>query len=199
MTDDGEMPIILLLMEKYGTTRRCNVCGEEKPIGEFPLVKRKRGIGSAPRAYCKPCHAVASADYDARHRQHVLSRKRAYGAAHSDQRKEKMRTWYQANRDAVLLKEKARHSTPKGKVRRVVIDAVRRGRIQKPNCCEICGTEPGKMHLHAHHADYSKPLEVVWLCRLCHAKAGRSGAWAASPAEAICLAAAETLAVGGKP
>lgn len=42
-----------------------------------------------------------------------------------------------------------------------------------PQPCEKCGMEPrkvdGRRIVHAHHDDYSKPLEVRWLCRTCHA------------------------------
>jgi len=41
----------------------------------------------------------------------------------------------------------------------------RRGKlIQEP--CFKCGSEESQMH----HPDYTKPLEVVWLCRPCHLK-----------------------------
>ena len=44
--------------------------------------------------------------------------------------------------------------------------AVRRGQIKKKDACEICGENPIEMH----HPDetYSKPLEIVWLCKPCH-------------------------------
>lgn len=45
-------------------------------------------------------------------------------------------------------------------------DAVRRGELSKPKACEDCDKE---VRLQAHHPDYSKPLEVVWLCSSCHA------------------------------
>ena len=38
-------------------------------------------------------------------------------------------------------------------------------RIMKPKYCSNCG-EGGC--LHGHHDDYSKPLEVVWMCAICH-------------------------------
>lgn len=42
--------------------------------------------------------------------------------------------------------------------------AVRSGRIIKQSCSH-CGNINGE----AHHEDYSKPLNVIWLCRQCHA------------------------------
>jgi len=42
---------------------------------------------------------------------------------------------------------------------------VKRGKIKKLPC-ETCGD----MFSQAHHSDYSKPLEVTWLCRKCHMK-----------------------------
>jgi hypothetical protein len=45
--------------------------------------------------------------------------------------------------------------------------AVRTGTIVRPLTCSACGAN---RKLHAHHADYSKPLDVVWLCVGCHRK-----------------------------
>lgn len=56
-------------------------------------------------------------------------------------------------------KERAR-----GRVR----DAVRYGKLAKPNRCDHCGRCVPKALLDGHHHDYSKPLEIVWLCRSCH-------------------------------
>jgi len=44
--------------------------------------------------------------------------------------------------------------------------AKRNGIITKPDKCSNCG-ESGMIH--AHHWDYSKPLDVIWLCSACHA------------------------------
>lgn len=47
-----------------------------------------------------------------------------------------------------------------------VNNAVRDGRLKKPEYCARCGG--GGRVIHAHHHDYSKPLEVEWLCVVCH-------------------------------
>lgn len=43
-------------------------------------------------------------------------------------------------------------------------NAIRDGRLV-PQPCVMCGEEDKP---HAHHDDYSKPLEVRWLCQACH-------------------------------
>ena len=55
--------------------------------------------------------------------------------------------------------------------------AVRIGMLRKPETCSECGARGRKIH--GHHADYSKPFEVTWLCEFCHralhAVIGRTG------------------------
>ncbi len=58
------------------------------------------------------------------------------------------------------LKHKERHSA-----RAKLNNALNLGKIIKPRCCLYC-TES---KIEAHHEDYSKPFEVVWLCRKHHA------------------------------
>jgi len=45
----------------------------------------------------------------------------------------------------------------------IVMRAIRSGKLKRQPC-EVCGT----LKVVAHHEDYSKPLEVNWLCRKHH-------------------------------
>ena len=52
----------------------------------------------------------------------------------------------------------------KRRAHKVVELALKAGTL-KPRPCERCGFAFG---IQAHHEDYSKPLDVVWLCTFCH-------------------------------
>lgn len=44
-------------------------------------------------------------------------------------------------------------------------NALRRGVIERPARCDACGRNCTP---HGHHPDYTEPLIVIWLCRICH-------------------------------
>ena len=57
----------------------------------------------------------------------------------------------------------------KRKAHIAVGNAIRAGKlVRKP--CEKCSSTK---NIHAHHEDYSKPLDVRWLCAACHGKEHR--------------------------
>lgn len=48
----------------------------------------------------------------------------------------------------------------------IVRRAIKAGHVQRKEACEVCGGE--SLKLDAHHCDYNKPLDLMWLCRKCH-------------------------------
>jgi ribosomal protein S27AE len=65
------------------------------------------------------------------------------------------------------MERRRKYGTPQQKAKIAAHNAVKLAKergdlIPKP--CEQCGDEP----THAHHDDYSKPLDVRWLCPQCH-------------------------------
>ena len=67
--------------------------------------------------------------------------------------------WIDANRNSLhyIMQRRAHHA---------VEQEVKMGRMIM--CvCNRCGSDT---RVHAHHHDYSKPLEIEWLCVSCHRK-----------------------------
>ena len=78
------------------------------------------------------------------------------------------RKYYKENKEkcrAIIYKSIAKYPE-KQSAREKLNYAVRAGKIKKPDCCSKCGVVPKKIE--ADHRDYSKPLEVTWLCTPCH-------------------------------
>lgn len=55
------------------------------------------------------------------------------------------------------------------KARKAIYQAVKLGRIKRLPCI-VCG----KKKTEAHHADYSKPLEIIWYCKKHHFSVGHN-------------------------
>lgn len=64
--------------------------------------------------------------------------------------------------------QKLRRANPeesfKCKARVALSGAIRSGKMVKPGACSKCGGGP----VQGHHHDYSQPLNVTWLCVMCH-------------------------------
>lgn len=58
------------------------------------------------------------------------------------------------------------------KAQNILEYAIRKGSVKRVNVCERCGSsgafKDGRNKVQAHHCDYNKPLEVMWLCQKCH-------------------------------
>lgn len=54
----------------------------------------------------------------------------------------------------------------KQNARELVVASLRRGVLLRPKKCSECPSRNCKIE--AHHDNYSKPLEVRWLCKNCH-------------------------------
>lgn len=50
--------------------------------------------------------------------------------------------------------------------------AIKVGAVTRPDQCDSCGTSgrlsDDRTTIQAHHPDYNKPLDVMWLCQPCH-------------------------------
>jgi len=83
--------------------------------------------------------------------------------------KEYYKNWYSKNgrnraKDYIKKICEWRNSNPeKVKAQQLLQYAVKKNVIQKEHC-KVCGNNKTV----AHHVDYSRPLNVIWLCQQCH-------------------------------
>ena len=99
---------------------------------------------------------------------------RRYRERHPEKAKASVDKWVAANRPAVRAMKVKWETVHREKhlAHRAVMRAVHRGRVVRPASCSRCGSVCAP---HAHHHDYTKRLDVVWLCRQCHAAAHKEG------------------------
>src|SRR3990167_6059463 len=71
------------------------------------------------------------------------------------------------HREYVARLNKVRRADPvaraKNRARNLIAMRIHRGKMVRAPC-ESCGT----LKAHAHHNDYTKALQIKWLCRSCH-------------------------------
>lgn len=122
---------------------------------DLAKFEREGGIWSiqeSPTAICQTCkmELPTTVFRNDRYRPRGISRECVRCADISSKRRS-------ANR------KQKKHSPLRWRANNAVYRAVKEGRLKRMPC-EVCGNEKS----HAHHHDYSKPLEVHWLCQAHH-------------------------------
>ena len=130
-------------------SKKCFKCHTEKPLTEF---YKHAQMGDGHLNKCKEC-----TKNDAnKHRSENLDKIRAYDrergklAHRIAQRTEVNRAW-------------RAEDTRRRKAHSAVSQAIRNGTLQRIPCIRC-----GEVKSLAHHEDYDKPLDVMWLCQPCH-------------------------------
>lgn len=134
------------------TIRECRKCKVENPLSEFAVSKKEKG---GLRAECKSCRAKI----DKHNRMMKIETYRT---------KERLRCQKRWKNPDNRRRHRDQKDPVKETARQVLRSAVADGKIIKPTKCQRCYQEK---KLHGHHEDYSKPLDVLWLCAVCHAAA----------------------------
>lgn len=116
------------------------------------------------------CQEVKRKYYE-ENRVDVIKRSRAWGKNPENKEKKRLTARRSKKRFAELFKAKklvnADYKKRQISAHQKVWHAVKMGRLIKPELCEKCGE---KKALQGHHEDYMKPLDVMWLCFICHCK-----------------------------
>ena len=131
----------------------CRECGRELPEEQF---YRHAAMADGRLNKCKECVKRRVS----KHRGRNVERIRKYD-------RERSKAPVARKRRAEYCQEYRRQNPMRYKATTAVGNAIRDGRLIKPSQCSECGT-PGPVE--AHHSDYSRPLDVVWLCSVCHSQ-----------------------------
>ena len=149
--------------------KRCFKCGQEKQIDDFYRHPR---MADGHLGKCKECtKADVRRRYYSKHDEMMAyEHKRIDDPGRRTRMRLRGRARYRARSHEISAASRAsrlRYPDHK-KANTLVGNAIRDGRLVRQPC-EVCGAEP----THAHHDDYSKPLEVRWLCTYHHGVAHR--------------------------
>jgi hypothetical protein len=138
--------------------KTCSRCKHEQPSENFYREKKSKGGLSYE---CRECRKAASAAWQQENPEKAIARTQRWRDKHPEKVK--------AAKPAQLKRYREKYPE-KVKAQAIVRDAVHNGRLDKPDHCEDCGKKLPRRRIHGHHKDYSKPLEVEWLCAPCHSK-----------------------------
>jgi glutamate synthase domain-containing protein 2 len=159
----------------------CKKCGIEKAYSQFKKDKRNPGGAGSP---CLECYSVYLKSDIQKHQSYLRVQKwfqknkeslkgnqkrlesfKKYHRNHKEKISKYNREYIQKNREKI--RELSRRYPERLKARELTRQAIRSGRLVRPKICSICDAE---RKIQAHHVDYSKPLEIMWLCVDCHKK-----------------------------
>lgn len=173
--------------------KTCNRCGDSKSLDDF---YRNAGMPDGHLKQCKACTRERQRAYQQtpRGREVMSAARRRYLERNPEASRRSRRAQYDSDpegfrakrraiaerayaRDPEAAKRRVREHEARAPeqvaARRAVRNALRDGVLARPDLCEGCGSEglatkDGRSPIQAHHADYSRPLDVTWLCTACH-------------------------------
>ena len=153
----------------------CIKCGEEK---ELYLFYKHSQMKDGHLNKCIECCKAESKINGQSERAKRYNRNRPNKSERNEKNKKRMRELKINNPEKYYeLKDKARKNyrkknPDKYKAVNILNENIRKGILVIPDNCFFCNRKIEQ--LEAHHPDYSKPLEVVWLCSECHHKLHRN-------------------------
>ena len=103
-------------------------------------------------------------------KKHYNERKKDWRTRNPEKAGESVKHWRAKNLEKVreTWRRCARKYPEKTKARNKLNDTLQAGKMTRM-ACEVCGSPLSE----AHHPDYSKPLDVIWLCKKHHVLAHR--------------------------
>jgi hypothetical protein len=131
--------------------KTCFKCEEEKILGDFYKHPRMKD------GHLNKCKECTKSDV-LKHRGENIDRFREY-----DRKRGKLP--HRLKLMTRVTKDMRKRLPHVYKAHTAVKSAIRNGTLVNPGVCSICD-KIGKII--GHHEDYSKPLDIEWMCDVCH-------------------------------
>ncbi len=156
-----------------GITARCKICLNEDKRSYLDTKRDKIREYNRKKYYedhekQKTLRTERSKKFRQENNEKYLQLQRNYRLKDLEKYRELSRKYFKSEeykRKRNLRKGHLKYNPFKIKARKILQAAVRVNFILRPNTCSKCGIE---CKPDGHHDDYSKPLEVRWLCKICH-------------------------------
>lgn len=141
--------------------KRCNVCGELSGVGNYYNKDNT----------CKPCRREKVRLNRLKNRDYYREYDK-WRYANQPQVKDRI-IRYSISDEGRKASSKAKSAyicrNKEARAAHIIVgNAVRDGRLIKPKQCSICFEFKPSRQIHGHHDDYTKPMEVRWMCAMCH-------------------------------
>lgn len=142
----------------------CFKCGAEKPLSEFyKHSKMADGHLNKCKCCCKSDVKKNREEKEEYYKDYEKSRSKLPHRVEA--RREYLKTEAGA-KNSQKAKDAYIKRNPKIRAAHTAVsNAVRDGKLTRASYCDNCREN---LFTEAHHCDYNKPLEVVWLCERCH-------------------------------
>ena len=142
--------------------RTCIKCGREAVQSLF----KKSGAFGKRGNICRECDKARLRKRYAEHREEIIAnaslRYRQNIVENRRRSREKARSPKGLASNRVAVAKYKKNNPHKVRARHLVKSAIQRGELSKPSMCQAFRCTNSVVH--AHHADYAKPLDVSWLC-----------------------------------
>lgn len=169
-------------------TKVCTKCGIKKPLDQFYKDKKKKDWY---HSCCKSCKNIVNKKYIDNNNLIIKQKAKKYREEHKEHIKEKNKNWYWNNRDKALENNRQykidhpdyskkmyykhrdkyiQNSKDRQKkmwytkLHSVTYSFIKKHNLYPDECC-LCWSNKS---IEAHHPDYSKWYEVIFICHKCH-------------------------------
>lgn len=147
------------------TLKRCRKCLKLKGLDEFYKTYKGGRSKDGYRGACKKCMNDYQIEYRRKNPNYEIEYRRK-----NPRTRQYSRKVYLLNREREIQRTQEYHKKhpERNRAHCIVRDALKKGIIVRPKKCSECPRE--NLRIQAHHEDYSKPLDIEWLCAQCHKK-----------------------------